>query len=70
MELMKAVRSKEENERNVGHYTTKYLQNCNNRLVFWDSQVQDLRRAGIADRNRNCITIFVVKPLGKLSIGK
>jgi hypothetical protein len=38
---MKAVRPKEEDEQNVGYSTTKYLEKCNDRFVFWDSQVPD-----------------------------
>jgi hypothetical protein len=70
MELMKAVRPKEEDELNVGYFTTKCLENCNKCFLFRGSQVQELWSVGTAERNRNCITIFVVKPLGKLSCGK
>jgi len=38
---MKTVRPKEEEERNVGYHTTKYLGKCKDRFVFWDSQVPD-----------------------------
>jgi len=39
---MKAVRPKEEDERNVGYSTTKYLEKCKDRFVFWDSQFLDI----------------------------
>jgi hypothetical protein len=38
---MKTVRPKEEDERNVGYSTMKYLEKCKARFVFWDSQVPD-----------------------------
>jgi hypothetical protein len=38
-DLMKAVRSKEKYEQNVGYYVTRFFEMCKARLVFSNSEV-------------------------------